>query len=125
MTNLILRLYKEIPNVDEPAEERVEVNLRGSTHEIGKGLGYLVGYAEGMLTFLTEPGDYVPIEVENYDALDEYEKMRARELIVLMKNFYTGPDVEKLSPLNIHMKLELDGSPPRVLIYAIQDSNKD
>ena len=82
------------------------------------GLGFLVGFCEGMLTFM--PRDQFPIDVANYDSLDEYQQMRVRELLVILTTRFDGSVVSKVSNQRIKLKHEIQHNPPRVLVYRME-----
>ena len=116
MTNPIFQVYKEIPN--GTIVESLEVDLNANNYEAGKALGFLVGFSEGILSFI---GGGIPIQVTNYADLDEYERMRAREWLVVLQTTHIGRKRSPVSDMMIKVKLELEHTPPRVLVYEIAE----
>lgn len=121
MTNPIFRVKKTLPapgggEVDVLEEKEIDLNC--NQHELGVSLGFLVGYCEGMLSFL--PHETFPIDVANYDQLDEYEQMRVRELLVVLASINDGSKVSEVSQQRIKLKHELHHTPPRVLVYRME-----
>lgn len=121
MTNPIFRVKKTVPTPTggeaEVVEEK-EIDLSSNQYELGKSIGFLVGFCEGLLSFL--PCESFPIDIANYDQLDEYEQMRSRELLVVAAANIDGSAVSDVSKQRIKLKLELDHTPPRVLVYRME-----
>jgi hypothetical protein len=122
MTHPVLCIRKEVPGRDT-TNEQMEMNLNADPIESANKLGFMVGYAEGLLTFMK--GDTIPVHVENYDDLNEYEQMRAREHLAIMSTVYSGRRESPCTNMKLKVKLELDQHPPRALIYAIADIKQE
>lgn len=116
MTNPVFQVYKEIPT--GIIVEDLSVDLNASSYDAGKALGFLVGFCEGILSFI---GGDIPIQVANYADLNEYERMRAREWLVVLQEHHVGRKRSPVSDMVIKIKLELNHEPPRVLVYEIAD----
>lgn len=122
MTNPILRIsYSFIAPTGQSANvlEEKEISLDLDQHTLGGKIGFMVGFAEGLLTFL--PGHQIPIDISNYDELDDYEKMRAREMLVLTMNT-DGTKVSDITTMRIKVKAEINREYPRVLVYELTHS---
>lgn len=122
MTNPVLCIRKEVPGRDSH-DELVEMDLNGNPVETANKLGFVVGFAEGLLSFMK--GETIPVHVENYDELDEHERMRAREYLAVLSTVYAGRRPSPNTSMKIKVKLELDQHPPRALIYAIADIKQE
>lgn len=122
MTNPVLCIRKELPNGDT-TNELITLDLDATMIESGKALGFVVGYAEGLLTFM--PGQSIPVQVENYDELNEYEQMRVRESLVVLSTVYAGQTGTGVTNMRLKVKLELDKVPPEASIYAIGEVQKE
>lgn len=116
MTNPIFQINAQTPN--GPVVESMEVNLNGESYDSGKTLGFLVGFAEGIMTFVPGP---IPINIANYAELTEYEQMRARELLVLLQSVHSGRSLSPVSGMAIKIKLELEKEIPQVLVYEFAE----
>lgn len=122
MTNPVLCIRKLLPN-GETTNELVTLNLDADLIDAGKMLGFVVGYAEGLLTFM--PGESIPVQVDNYGDLNAYEQMRVRESLVVMSTVYTGHQDSPNTNMRLKVKLELDKVPPEASIYAIGEVKKE
>jgi len=121
MPNPILRIsYSFIAPTGQSANvlEETEIPLDLDQNTLGNKIGFMVGFAEGLLTFL--PDHQIPIDVSNYDELDDYEKMRAREMLVLLMGT-DGTKVSDVSAMRIKVKGEIHREFPRVLVYKLTE----
>jgi hypothetical protein len=115
MINPILRISIElVPG--HMADESVEL-IGGNLFELGKQLGYMVGYAEGIMSHV--PDRVIPIVVDNFDKLDDEGRFLAKDALTKLRNHYNGKVSSGLTDLRLMVKLEAEHNPPRVLIYAI------
>lgn len=122
MPNPILRIsYSFIAPTGQSANvlEETEIPLDLDQHSLGGKIGFMVGFAEGLLSFLS--GHQIPIDISNYDELDDYEKMRAREMLVLIMGT-DGTKVSDVSRLRTKVKAEINREYPRVLVYELTHS---
>lgn len=116
MVNPILRINIElIPG--HMADESVELTYGTNLFELGKQLGYMVGYAEAIMSQI--PTGTIPIVVDNYDKLDDYGRYMAKDALTKLRDHYNGKVSSGQTDLRLMVKLEAEHNPPRVLIYAI------
>lgn len=97
--------------------EQLSIDL-DQKYDAGKSLGFLVGYCEGLLTFL--PREQFPIDVANYVSLDDHQQMLVRELLVVLTTHYDGRVISNVSGCRIKLKHEINHNPPRVLVYRME-----
>jgi hypothetical protein len=122
MTNPVLCIRKLLPN-GETTNELITIDLNATLADSGKMLAFVVGYAEGLLTFMK--GESIPVQVANYGDLNDYEQMRVRESLVVMSTIYTGHQDSPNTNLRLKVKLQLDKVPPEASIYAIGEVEKE
>lgn len=122
MTNPVLCIRKQLPD-GKVTNELVTIDINSTVGECGKMLAFIVGFAEGLLTFM--PGESIPVQVANYEDLNAYEQMRVRESLVVMSTIYTGHQDSPNTNLRLKVKLQLDTVPPEASIYAIRDALKE
>lgn len=123
MTNPILRVGEniEFPGLVGRAKESIiqvqEVPLDADHTTSMNTLAYLAGCAASMISFVAQE---ISVDVVNYGELTEYEKMRARELLVVLSTMYTGKEADQVFGIRIKVKLELELPSPRALIYDLK-----
>lgn len=123
MTNPILRVGANIeyPGIVGKAKESIvqahELPLDADHTTSMNTLAYLAGCAASMMTFVSQE---IAVDVVNYDELTEYEKMHARELLVVLSTMYTGKGADHVFGMRIKVKLELELPSPRALIYDLK-----
>lgn len=112
----------EFPGLTGAAKESIiqiqELPLDADHTSSMNALAYLAGCAASMMTFVQQE---IAIDIVNYDDLSEYERMRARELLVVLSTMYTGKEADHVFGLRIKVKLELNLPSPRALIYDLKE----
>lgn len=124
MSSITLRLTATIDfhGTDVVLNEVHPVKLNDSD-QLLRTISYLIGVCEGVFSCIDpvlQAGCTLPIDIGNYDQLNEYEQMRAREILVLLSVHYDGRHISPVNQGRIKTKLELNRAQPRVLVYQLE-----